>query len=83
MAHRVDFTIRPRSLLVEPDMTGRTGDFRPSLLDHLVSGGQQRLGDSEAEGAGSLHVDGSLDADRPRNPLAFLAVAPPMQEKIP
>ena len=83
MAHRVDFTIRPRSAAGQTGLTGRTGDFRPSLLEHLVSGGQQRLGDSEAEGAGSLHVDGSLDADRPRNPLAFLAVPPPMQEKIP
>ena len=50
----------PGPLLVEPDMTGRTGDFRPSLLDHLVSGGQQRLGDSEAEGVGSRHVDAPL-----------------------
>src|SRR6516164_4172104 len=26
----------PGPLLVEPDITGRTGDFRPSLLDHAV-----------------------------------------------
>ena len=41
-------------------MTGRTGDFRPSLLDHLVSGGQQRFRDGEAEGLGGLEVDGQI-----------------------
>ena len=68
-------------------MTGRTGDFRPSLLDHLVSGGKQRLGDSEAEGVGSLHVEASLaQIGRAIRGPPFenvLAVAPPMQEKIP
>ena len=51
LAHRVDFTLRPRS--AEPDI----GDLRLLLLDHLVGGGQQRFGDGEAESFGS-HLSG-------------------------
>src|SRR5882757_5870607 len=35
------------------------------LLDHLVGGGQQRLGDGEAEGFGGLEVDDELEPCRP------------------
>jgi hypothetical protein len=36
MAHRVDFTIRPGPLLVEPDMTGRTYSAVASSASGMV-----------------------------------------------
>jgi hypothetical protein len=43
----------PGPLLVESDI----GDLRHLLLDHLVSSGQQRFRDGEAEGFGG-HLSG-------------------------
>jgi hypothetical protein len=52
-----------RRLLVEPDMTGRP-TFRHPLLNHLVSGRQQRFRDGEAEGFGSTDVDHEVELGR-------------------